>query len=124
MQSFNHALEEMRMKFHSSKNLALIFLTVGLLACPIADATEADDTTIDITGQTAGSTPFIPPSYQAVDFGLMGSLGVEIRRFSISFRAERSARSLIDSGALPTSPLDSAKLWTISANLEYLLRVL
>ena len=59
MQSFNHALEEMRMKFHSSKNLALIFLTVGLLACPIADATEADDTTIDITGHTAGSTPFI-----------------------------------------------------------------
>ena len=59
MQSFNHALEEMRMKFHSSKNLALIFLTVGLLTCPIADATEADDTTIDITGHTAGSTPFI-----------------------------------------------------------------
>jgi len=59
MQSFNHALEEMRMKFHSSKNLALLFLTVGLLACPIADATEADDTTIDITGHTAGSTPFI-----------------------------------------------------------------
>jgi arylsulfate sulfotransferase len=47
------------MKLDSSKKLALIFLTVGYIASPIANATEADDTTIDITGHTAGPTPFI-----------------------------------------------------------------
>ena len=59
MQSAHHRLEEMRMKLRLSKNLGLIFIMVGSLTCPIAYGTEADDTTIDITGHTAGPTPFI-----------------------------------------------------------------
>lgn len=71
-----------------------------------------------------GSAPFIPPIYQAMDLGLLGAFGVEIQRFSVSFRGERSFRNLVDSGALPTSPLDNSRLWTASVSLEYLLRVL
>jgi len=59
MRSVNHALEEKRMKRLSSKTFALVLLAVGFLACPVANATQADDTTIDITGYTAGPTPFI-----------------------------------------------------------------
>lgn len=59
MQSAPHALEEMRMKLSSATNLGVILLTVGLLVSPVASATQADDTTVDITGQTAGPTPFI-----------------------------------------------------------------
>lgn len=73
---------------------------------------------------TPGPAPFIPPIYQAMDLGLLGAFGVEIRRFSVSFRGERSFRNLVDSGALPTSPLDNARLWTASVSIEYLLRVL
>lgn len=71
-----------------------------------------------------GPTPFIPALYQAVDVGLLAALGVEIRRFSFSVRGERSFRALVESGALPTSPLDNAKFWTASASIEYLIRVL
>jgi len=71
-----------------------------------------------------GATPFVPPIYQAMDLGLLGAFGVEIRRFSVSFRGERSFRNLVDSGAVPTSPLDNSRLWTASVNIEYLLRVL
>src|SRR5688572_4309832 len=71
-----------------------------------------------------GPTPFIPALYQTVDVGLLGALGVEIRRFSVSVRGERSFRKLIEPGALPTSPLDNAKFWTASASIEYLIRVL
>jgi len=71
-----------------------------------------------------GTAPFIPPIYQAMDLGLLGAFGVEIRRLSVSFRGERSVRNLVDSGALPTSPLDNSRLWTASVSIEYLLRVL
>ena len=37
----------------------LLTLTLGLLSCPLAGATEADDTAITITGQTPGPTAFI-----------------------------------------------------------------
>ena len=46
------------MKLHFSKTLAIAFL-VGSIANPLARATEADDTTIDIISETAGPTPFI-----------------------------------------------------------------
>jgi|GEM_PF-3002584 len=71
-----------------------------------------------------GPAPFIPALYQTVDVGLLGALGVEVRRFSFSVRGERSFRKLIEPGALPTSPLDNAKFWTASASIEYLIRVL
>jgi hypothetical protein len=73
---------------------------------------------------TPGTSPFIPAIYQTLDVGLLGALGVEIRRFSFSVRGERSLRNLVDRGALPTSPMDTAKIWTASLSLEYLLRVL
>jgi hypothetical protein len=72
----------------------------------------------------AGPTPFIPPLYQSMDLGLMGAIGVEIRRFSFSVRGERSFRPLVDASALPTSPLDNSKTWAASVSMEYLLRVL
>ena len=71
-----------------------------------------------------GPRPFIPALYQTMDLGLLGALGVEIRRFSFSVRGERSFRKLVEPGALPTSPLDNARFWTASASIEYLIRVL
>jgi arylsulfate sulfotransferase len=47
------------MQLRFLKLLALSILAAGFLACPIAGATQADDTTITITGQNAGPTPFI-----------------------------------------------------------------
>ena len=71
-----------------------------------------------------GPRPFIPALYQTMDVGLLGALGVEIRRFSVSVRGERSFRKLVEPGALPASPLDNARFWTASASIEYLIRVL
>ena len=71
-----------------------------------------------------GPRPFIPALYQAMDVGLLAALGVEIRRFSVSVRGERSFRKLVEPGALPASPLDNARLWSASASIEYLIRVL
>lgn len=47
------------MKLPLSKLLALVAFTFAFFVCPVADATQADDTTISITGQNAGPTPFI-----------------------------------------------------------------
>lgn len=94
------------------------------------DVVEADSTRhgTDCSATPSDGNPgpgvFIPALYQTFDLGLVGALGVEVRRFSLSIRAERSFRNLVDQGALPTSPLDNAKLWTASLSLEYLLRVL
>lgn len=71
-----------------------------------------------------GPRPFIPALYQTMDVGLLGALGVEIRRFSVSVRGERSFRKLVEPGALPASPLDNARFWSASASIEYLIRVL
>jgi len=71
-----------------------------------------------------GPNPFIPALYQSLDVGLLGALGVEIRRFSVSIRGERSFSKLVEPGALPSSPLDNARFWTASASIEYLIRVL
>jgi len=46
------------MTFHS-KTLVFALLAVGFLACPLADATQADDTTITIVSDNPGPTPFI-----------------------------------------------------------------
>lgn len=72
----------------------------------------------------AGSNPFFPAVYQEVDVGLMGQAGVEVRRFSLGLRGEKSLRNLVDPGAIPTSPLDRARIWSASLSVEYLLRVL
>lgn len=71
-----------------------------------------------------GPRPFIPALYQTMDVGLLAALGVEIRRFSVSVRGERSFRKLVEPGALPASPLDNARFWSASASIEYLIRVL
>src|SRR5262245_4393396 len=46
------------MKLHFSRTLTIALL-VSSLASPLAKATEADDTTIDIISETAGPTPII-----------------------------------------------------------------
>lgn len=71
-----------------------------------------------------GTTPFFPAVYQDVDIGLVGALGVEIRRFAVSFRAERSIRNLVEPGAIATSPFDRARLWTFGLMGEFMLRVM
>jgi len=47
------------MKLHLPKLLVLVVLTFDCFVCPLADATQADETTISITGQNDGPTPFI-----------------------------------------------------------------
>lgn len=103
---------------------------VGVLLSCERDVVEADDSrrTLDCSatpsGAGGGSTPFFPALYQSVDIGLMAALGVEIRRFSIGLRGERSVRNLVDPGALPSSPFDKARMWSGVVVVEYLLRVL
>jgi hypothetical protein len=87
----------------------------------ILQHTDCSSTPDDVV---PGPRPFIPALYQTMDVGLLGALGVEIRRFSFSVRGERSFRKLVEPGALPTSPLDNARFWTASASIEYLIRVL
>ena len=71
-----------------------------------------------------GNQPLISAAYQSVDLGGVASFGVEIRRMSVAVRIERSIVSLVDPGAVPTSPFDRSKLWSGSLSIEYLLRVL
>ncbi len=47
------------MKLHSAITLGVIFVAAALLVSSTASATQADDTTIEILGQTAGPAPFI-----------------------------------------------------------------
>jgi len=76
-------------------------------------------------GSAAGSTsPFFPAVYQDVDIGLLGAFGAEIRRVSVSLRAERSFRNLVEPGAIPTSPFDRARLWTVGLACEFMVRVM
>jgi len=76
------------------------------------------------TNVLPGVDPFIPAAYHTLDVGLLGQFGVELRRFAVSVRGERSFTSLVEQGAVPTSPFDKARLWTGSVVLEYMLRVL
>jgi hypothetical protein len=69
------------------------------------------------------SEPFAPALYQDVDVALHAGAGVEIRRLSVFVRANRSLRNLVEGGALPSSPFDGAKLWGISAGVDYVVRV-
>jgi hypothetical protein len=71
-----------------------------------------------------GTTPFIPASYQNVDVGALAALGLEIRRMSIGARVERSIVNLVEPAAIPSSPFDNSKLWSVSLSVEYLIRVL
>ncbi len=103
---------------------------VGVLLSCKRDVVEADDTRLKSdcsatpTGGGGGTTPFITAVYQDVYIGLMAALGVEIKRFSIGVRGERSIRNLVDPGALPSSPFDNARMWGGAVTVEYLLRVL
>lgn len=71
-----------------------------------------------------GNQPLVSASYQAVDVGGVASLGFEVRRLSFAVRAERSIVSLVEPGAVPTSPFDKTKLWSGALTVEYLIRVL
>jgi len=110
------------------------YLAVGgyvsvLLDCH-RDTVEADNTpwsgdcTATPTGAGGGSTPFVPAVYQNVDGGFIGAVGVEVRRFTVSVRGERSIRNLVEPGALVSSPFERTRTWSAALTLEYLLRVL
>jgi hypothetical protein len=71
-----------------------------------------------------GPDPFIPAVYHTFDVGLLGQFGLELRRFAVSVRGERSFTNLVEPGAVPTSPFDKSRLWSGSVVLEYMLRVL
>jgi len=71
-----------------------------------------------------GNQPLVSAAYQSVDVGGIASFGVEFRRMSFAARVERSIVSLVEPGAIPTSPFDKTKLWSGTLTVEYLLRVL
>jgi hypothetical protein len=93
------------------------------------ELTEADgnvrhtDCSFTPSDQT-GTVPFFPAAYQEVDFGLLGDLGLEVRRLTLRLRGEKSMRNLVEQGVVPTTPFEKAKLWSGSVSVEYLLRVL
>ena len=89
-----------------------------------AGAVIRNDCSTTPSNVNPGSDPFIPASYHTVDVGLLGQLGVELRRFAVSLRGERSFTSFVEPAAVPTSPFDKARLWSGSVVLEYMLRVL
>ena len=71
-----------------------------------------------------GADQYIPAQYQDIDIGGVGELGLEVKRLSLGIRGEKSIRPLVEAGAIPTSPLDRSKMWSVSLSVEYLLRVL
>lgn len=89
-----------------------------------AGAVIRNDCSPTPTNVNPGIDPFIPAAYHTFDVGLLGQFGVELRRFAVSVRGERSFTNLVEPGAVPTSPFDNARLWTGSVVLEYMLRVL
>jgi outer membrane protein with beta-barrel domain len=119
---------------YSSERPVRPFLTVGpyvgiRLGCR-RDVLEGDSTlrhtdcSVNPTDILVGNQPLVSASYQDVDVGGVASIGVEIRRMSIGVRVERSIVSLVEPGAVPTSPFDKTKLWSGTLTVEYLLRVL
>jgi len=88
----------------------------GVVSHPGCDLMVADDRVSNDT--------YLPATYQEFDVGVQGALGLEIRRLALGVRGERSIRNLVDVGAIPTSPLEQARIWSVSVSVEYLLRVL
>ena len=74
---------------------------------------------------TVGSETYLPAVYQEVDVGILGGVGVELRRLAFGARFERSVRNLVEpGGGVRTSPFDTSRLWSVNLSLEYLIRVL
>ena len=82
------------------------------------------DCTVTPPAFQPGADPYFPALYQDLDIGILGELGVEMRRLSLGLRGERSIRNLVEPGAFPASPLERSKLWSASLSVEYLLRVI
>jgi len=72
----------------------------------------------------AGDETFQLAVYQDVDLGLLGGVGLELGRFGMGARFERSLRTFVaSSGLVRTSPFEGSNLWAVSFSLEYLVRV-
>jgi outer membrane protein with beta-barrel domain len=82
------------------------------------------DCSISAPNDRVSPDPFLPALFQDVDVGVLGELGVEVRRLAIGLRGEKSFRNLVEPGTVPTSPLDRSRLWSASLSLEYMVRVL
>jgi hypothetical protein len=109
------------------------YLTLGPYAAVIVHCTHR---IVSATGEAAttgcgpspgasspGVSPF-PAVYQNVDVGLTGAVGVEIRRLVIGVRGERSFRNLVETGAIPTSPFDQSRAWSVGLVGEFMVRVM
>jgi hypothetical protein len=82
------------------------------------------DCSVTPVDRPVSTDPFFPALFADLDVGLLGEVGVQITRFSVGLRGEKSLRNLVDQGVLPTSPLDRSRLWSASISVGYLLRVL
>ena len=87
-------------------------------------AVSHPDCTVTPPGFQPGSDPYFPALYQDLDVGVLVELGVEVRRFSLGLRGEKSVRNLVDPGAVSTSPLEGSKIWSASLSVGYMVRVL
>jgi hypothetical protein len=75
------------------------------------------------SGRPVDSEPFAPSVYQNMDVAVHAGAGVEIGRLALFVRGKRSLRNLVETGAFPSSPLDGAKMWALSAGVDYLVKV-
>jgi hypothetical protein len=82
------------------------------------------DCSVAPVDRPVSTDPFFPALFEDLDVGVLGEVGVQIKRFSLGLRGEKSIRNLVDQGSLPTSPLDRSKLWSASISVGYLVRVL
>jgi hypothetical protein len=82
------------------------------------------DCSVTPVDRPISTDPFFPALFQDLDVGLLGEVGVEVTRFSVGLRGEKSLRNLVDQGALPTTPLDRSRIWSASISVGYMLRVL
>ncbi len=87
-------------------------------------AVSHPDCTVTPPGFQPGVDPFFPALYQDLDVGFLGEVGLEMRRFALGLRGQKSVRNLVDPGAFPTSPLEGSRIWSASLSVQYLLRVI
>jgi hypothetical protein len=81
-------------------------------------------TDCSVTDHPVTTDTYFAALFQDVDVGILGELGVEVNRFSLGLRGEKSVRNLVEPGSLPTSPLERSRLWSASLSVGYLLRVI
>lgn len=99
------------------------FLVVGpSVSVRIGCSREIRESATVVRAATCREPGFAPALYQDLDVALQFGGGVEFRRVALSIRGTRSFRNLVDPSALPTSPFDGAKLWSVFAGVDVMAR--